>query len=170
MRLWILFAMIITASTATALDFTFENIDGGALSLSNYEGRPILVVNTASRCGFTGQLSGLQKLHETYNDQGLVVLAVPSNDFNQELGSNADVKEFCELGYSTTMPMTGITKVKGPNAHPFFKWAKRSAGFVPSWNFNKLLIDQNGQIVKSFGSVARPSGRKITSEIEILLQ
>ncbi|MDA9855797.1 glutathione peroxidase, partial [Paracoccaceae bacterium] len=75
-----------------------------------------------------------------------------------------------ELGYSTTMPMTGITKVKGPNAHPFFKWAKRSAGFVPSWNFNKLLIDQNGQIVKSFGSVARPSGRKITSEIEILLQ
>ena len=87
MRLWILFAMMITASTATALDFTFENIDGGALSLSNYEGRPILVVNTASRCGFTGQLSGLQKLHETYNDQGLVVLAVPSNDFNQELGS-----------------------------------------------------------------------------------
>ena len=170
MRLWILFAIMMTASTATALDFTFENIDGGELSLSDYKGRPILVVNTASRCGFTGQLSGLQKLHETYKDQGLVVLAVPSNDFNQELGSNSDVKEFCELGYSTTMPMTGITKVKGSNAHPFFKWAKRSAGFTPSWNFNKVLIDQNGQIVKSFGSVARPSGRKVTSEIERLLR
>ena len=170
MRLWILFAMMMISGTATALDFAFENIDGGELSLSDYKGRPILVVNTASRRGFTSQLSGLQKLHETYKDQGLVVLAVPSNDFNQELGSNVDVNEFCELGYSTTMPMTGITKVKGPNAHLFFKWAKRSAGFTPSWNFNKLLIDQNGQIVKSFGSVARPSKQRVTSEIERLLR
>ena len=125
MRLWVLFAMMITASTATALDFTFENIDGGALSLSNYEGRPILVVNTASRCGFTGQLSGLQKLHETYNDQGLVVLAVPSNDFNMLSRGTWMLKLFLRpLGHPDSCNEYSRAKKDNPVLEPRVRTAK----------------------------------------------
>ena len=169
MRIWIFLAMMITTTMANALDFTFDSIDGGTLSLKEFKGSPILVVNTASRCGFTSQLRGMQKLHETYQNQGLVVLAVPSNDFNQELSSELKVKEFCELKYSTTMPMTSITRIKGAQAHPFFKWVKEEIGYVPRWNFNKILINGDGDIVASFGSSARPNSRKITSAIEALL-
>ena len=169
MRIWIFLTMMITTTMANALDFTFDSIDGGTLSLKDFKGSPILVINTASRCGFTSQLRGMQKLHETYQDQGLVVLAVPSNDFNQELSSELEVKEFCDLNYSTTMPMTSITRIKGAQAHPFFQWAREKTGYVPRWNFNKILINGNGDIVASFGSSARPRGRKITSAIEALL-
>ena len=170
MRIWIFLVMMITTTTANALDFTFESIDGGKLYLKDFKGSPILIVNTASRCGFTSQLRGMQKLYETYQHQGLVVLAVPSNDFNQELSSELKVKEFCELKYSTTMPMTSITRIKGAQAHPFFKWAREKAGYVPRWNFNKILLNGDGEIVASFGSSARPVSRKVTSVIETLLK
>ena len=111
-----------TAGAAYALDLSakFDSIDGGKLAVSDWTGQPVLVVNTASQCAFTKQYRGLQDLYDAYRDQGLVVLAVPSDDFKQELVSNAEVKEFCELQYGIDLPMTGITSVKGETAHPLF--------------------------------------------------
>ena len=169
MRLYLWMICMITALQATASEFSFDNIEGGAFSLSDFKGSPVLVVNTASRCGFTSQYNGLQTLYDKYRDQGLLVLAVPSNDFKQELNGDEKVKQFCEINFNLNVPMTTITHVKGSNAHPFFKWIKNEYGFVPSWNFNKILLDQEGQMVDSFGSLARPTGWRITKSIEALL-
>ncbi|MFY0618665.1 glutathione peroxidase [Shimia sp.] len=160
------------ASAALALDVSakFDSIDGGTLAVSDWAGQPVLVVNTASQCAFTKQYRGLQDLYDTYRDQGLVVLAVPSNDFKQELRSNADVKEFCELQYGIDMPMTGITSVKGPSAHPLFVSLRKEAGFVPRWNFSKVLIGPDGAVVAQFGSNTKPMSDAITSQIEDLLK
>ena len=152
-----------------AHDITFENIEGGTFDLADYRGKVILLVNTASQCGFTGQYSDLQRLQDTYADRGLVVLAVPSDDFNQELSSEAKVKEFCELNYNLTLPMTGITKVRGANAHPFYRSVAKEAGFTPKWNFNKILLSPEGEVVGTYGSPVKPMSRKITGEIEKLL-
>ena len=155
---------------SNAGQFIFKSADGGLINLEEFKGKPVLVVNTASRCGFTGQLETLQKLSDTYTSDGLTVLAVPSNDFNQELASIDDVKEFCTINYNLTLPMTEITSVRGKNAHPFFKWVKDTTGFSPKWNFNKILIGPSGEIVQTFGSLTRPTSRVITSEIEKLLE
>ncbi|MEL6280003.1 MAG: glutathione peroxidase [Pseudomonadota bacterium] len=175
MRRWV-FAMVFglmgmasaTASASTAHDFEFTSIDGEAMPLAQFEGQPVLVVNTASRCGFTPQYDGLQALWTKYRDQGLVVIGVPSGDFNQELASEADVKEFCEVNFSLDFPMTEINHVKGEDAHPFFAWAGAQQG-APRWNFYKYLVGPDGTLVKSYGSVTRPMSRKLTSEIERLL-
>ncbi|WP_246162227.1 glutathione peroxidase [Roseovarius faecimaris] len=168
-----LFATLLSflATPLMALNLTapFENIDGGTLTLSQWAGQPILVVNTASQCGFTNQYAGLQALYDAYRDKGLVVLAVPSDDFNQELASNAEVKEFCELQYGIDLPMTGITPVKGAGAHPFFASVRREAGFEPAWNFNKILISPDGTIAATFGSSVKPQSARITSRIDALL-
>mgnify|MGYP006239095879 FL=1 len=155
---------------SNAGQFIFKSADGGLINLEEFKGKPVLVVNTASRCGFTGQLETLQKLSDTYTSDGLTVLAVPSNDFNQELASIDAVKEFCTVNYNLTLPMTEITSVRGTNAHPFFKWVKDITGFSPKWNFNKILIGPSGEIVQTFGSLTRPTSRVITSEIEKLLE
>lgn len=165
-----LFASLALPAAAVTLDAPFENIDGGTLKLSDWAGQPILVVNTASRCGFTSQYEGLQTLYDTYRDRGLVVLAVPSNDFNQELGSNEEVREFCEVQFGLDFPMTGITPVTGAGAHAFYVSLRDEAGFTPGWNFNKVLISPEGTVVETFGSTARPMSRIITSRIEALLQ
>ena len=165
--LWVVF--MITALQATASEFDFYSIEGGNLSLSDFKGKPVLIVNTASRCGFTSQYEGMQALYNKYRDKGLTVLAIPSNDFRQELSEAEKVKQFCKINFNLDLPMTTITHVKGPNAHPFFKWIKKEYDFVPSWNFNKILLDQNGQMVNSFGSLARPTGWRITKSIEALL-
>ncbi|MDR9395457.1 MAG: glutathione peroxidase [Roseovarius sp.] len=162
----ILFAL---PAAALDLDTPFQNIDGGELKLSDWRGQPVLVVNTASRCGFTGQYEGLQALHEKYSARGLVVLAVPSDDFRQELDKAADVKEFCELNYGITLPMTGITSVRGPGAHPFYRSVADEAGFSPSWNFNKILIGPDGTVADTFGSVVRPLSGRITAQVETML-
>lgn len=156
---------------AAALDLNapFENIDGGTLKLSDWAGQPVLVVNTASRCGFTGQYGGLQALYDRYRSRGLVVLAVPSADFRQELSSNEEVKEFCELTYGIDMPMTGITPVRGAGAHPFYASVADEAGFIPSWNFNKILVSPDGAVAATFGSTVAPLSRVLTDEIEPLL-
>lgn len=154
---------------ALDLDATFSNIDGGTHRLSDWAGQPVLVVNTASMCGFTGQYSALQTLYDTYRDQGLVVLAVPSDDFNQELASEDAVKNFCEVNYDLTLPMTGITKVRGPGAHPFYRSVAREAGFAPRWNFNKILLSPEGDVVGTYGSPVKPMSRTITGEIEKML-
>jgi len=153
-----------------ASQFLFKSADGGVINLEDFKGNPVLVVNTASRCGFTGQLETLQKLSDTYSDEGLTVLAVPSNDFNQELSSIEAVKNFCTVNYNLTLPMTEITSVRGKHAHPFFLWVKETTGFSPKWNFNKILIGPSGEIVQTYGSLTRPTSGTITSEIEKLLQ
>ena len=150
-------------------DVPFASIDGGDLSLSDWAGKPVLVVNTASLCGFTPQYEGLQKLYDTYRDRGLVVLSVPSDDFRQELGSNGEVKDFCELTYGLDLPMTEITHVRGAAAHPFYAWLRDKEGFVPAWNFNKVLISGEGEVVATYGSTVTPLSRKLTADIEALL-
>lgn len=152
----------------TAHDFSFRKIDGGELPLSSYKGKLLLVVNTASKCGFTKQYDGLQDLYEKYKDKGLVVLGVPSNDFlGQEPGSNAEIKKFCETSFGITFPMTEKVVVKGGEAHPFYLWASaQEKGGTPGWNFHKFLISQEGHLVESFGSKTEPDDAELIKAIE----
>lgn len=149
--------------------FSFASIDGGTLRLEEWRGRPVLVANTASLCGFTGQYDGLQALYDRYRDRGLVVLAVPSDDFRQELSSAEEVKEFCAVNFDLDLPMADITPVRGEAAHPFYRWLAEDHGFVPRWNFNKVLIGPDGEFVAAWGSSTEPTSRAIAGRIEALL-
>ncbi|WP_417207109.1 glutathione peroxidase [Antarctobacter sp.] len=169
-RLLTLLAALIAFPVWAAQGFTFDSIDGGTLSLDDWQGRPVLVVNTASRCGFTPQYDGLQALYDRYRDRGLIVLAVPSNDFRQELSTAEEVKEFCAVNFDLDMPMTDITPVRGPQAHPFYRWVAQQSGFTPAWNFNKVLIGPDGQITATFGSATRPLSTQMTRAIEATLK
>ncbi|MEM9421915.1 MAG: glutathione peroxidase [Pseudomonadota bacterium] len=161
-----LFGGVAPKAEASAENWTFDSMDGGTMSFDDWQGRPVLVVNTASRCGFTKQYDALQKLHETYEDQGLVVLVVPSGDFRQELASNEEVKDYCEVNFGLTMPMATITSVLGDQAHPFYRWMKRSAGWSPNWNFNKVLIAPDRTVAGTWRATTRPNARVILSKIE----
>lgn len=152
-----------------AQDFRFPSIDGGDYRMSDWAGQPVLVVNTASLCGFTYQYEGLQALQDRYETEGLIVLAVPSNDFQQELASEEEVKEFCEVTFGLDLPMTEITPVRGSRAHPFYAWLREAHGFTPRWNFNKVLIGPDGQFVEAFGSNVRPNSRSLLRAIEAQL-
>ncbi len=165
------FSLAGIASPADAFPHGVEwpSIDGGTMPMDGWRGSPVLVVNTASLCGFTRQYGDLQALHESYGDQGLVVLAVPSNDFRQELGSEAEVQEFCEVTFGLTLPMTEITSVRGPQAHPFYRWLAEEHGFTPGWNFHKVLIGPEGEVVGTWGSATNPTSAPITDRIEALL-
>lgn len=171
LRLAALLIAMLTAKGlgAAPMSHSFENIDGGSLILSEWAGQPVLVVNTASRCGFTDQYAGLQKLYDTYKARGLVVLAVPSDDFRQELGTAEEVKEFCEMTFDLDLPMADITRVKGRQAHPFFRDVRAETGFVPRWNFNKVLIGPKGNVVATWGAQTRPMSQVITEAVEIAL-
>jgi glutathione peroxidase len=158
-----------TLVAVPATGFEFASIDGGTLDTRDWQGQPVLVVNTASRCGFTRQYEGLQALHDTYGPRGLVVLAVPSNDFRQELEDAAAVKDFCETTFGLTLPMTDITPVRGSDAHPFYRWLADTQGFTPRWNFNKVLLDGSGSVVATWGSMTRPGSPEMTGRIEALL-
>jgi len=149
--------------------FAFASIDGGTHALEEWAGRPVLVVNTASLCAFTPQYDDLQTLWERYRDRGLVVLAVPSDDFRQELGSEAEVKEFCELTFGLDLPMTEITRVRGRAAHPFYRWLAEKHGFRPRWNFNKVLLGPDGRPVRTYGSGVSPLSPAIVQQVEALL-
>ena len=157
------------AVPARAEGFAFPSIDGGTLRLSDWTGRPVLVVNTASRCAFTPQYDALQALYDRYRDRGLVVLAVPSDDFRQELASEQEVKAFCEVNFGLDLPMTEITSIRGPQAHPFYRWLADSHGFVPPWNFSKVLIGPDGRPVATFGPATRPDAPVLVRRIETLL-
>ena len=153
----------------TAYDFSFTAIDGKLLPLENFKGKVILVVNTASRCGFTPQYSDLQNVWEKYRDKGFVVLGVPSNDFGgQEPGTEEEIKTFCEINYNINFPMTSKVTVKGRNAHPLYKWAGERFGFAgkPKWNFHKYLISADGILVDWFSTPTSPSSPKISLAIE----
>ena len=145
---------------------TFASIDGGTIDTEQWQGKPYLVINTASRCGFTKQYAGLQKLYDEYRIQGFGMIAVPSDDFKQELDSDAEVKSFCELNYGINMPMSKTMSVRGSEAHPFFKEVKAISGFVPNWNFNKILIGGDGKVVGTWGSTTKPMAVKLTKAIE----
>ena len=152
-------------------DFKINSISGDIIDLNDYRGKPVLVVNTASYCGFTKQYADMQKLWEKYKDKGLIVLGVPSNSFNQEKKNNDEVKEFCEVNFSINFPITEITDVKGDNAHEIYKWAKENHGksAVPKWNFYKILINKEGKIEDTYASITNPTSKKITKKIESLL-
>ena len=152
----------------TAHNFTFENIDGGPLPLSNFAGKTVLLVNTASMCGFTAQYEALQTVYDKYRDAGLVVLGVPSDDFgSQEYDSADEIKQFCEINYGITFPMTDKVRVKGDNAHPYYQWvAAQGRMKLPRWNFYKHVIDADGNLVEWFASTTSPDSSKVINAIE----
>ena len=152
-------------------DFKINSITGDVIDLNNFKGNPVLIVNTASYCGFTKQYDDMQELWEKYRDRGLVVLGVPSNSFNQEKTKNNEVKEFCEVNFNINFPLTEITDVKGDNSHEIYKWAKENYGksAVPKWNFYKILINKQGKIEDTYASLTNPTSKKIIKKVESLL-
>jgi glutathione peroxidase len=157
---------------ASAHDFTFSGIDHKPIDLKQYKGRPVLVVNVASFCGFTPQYKELQTLHETYGPKGLVVLGVPSNDFGaQEPKGEAEIAKFCETNYGVTFPMTAKQKVVGADAHGLYQWISGEAGeaAMPRWNFHKYLIDKEGKLAGSWPSKVSPTSPEITGQIDMML-
>jgi glutathione peroxidase len=153
-----------------AYDFEFTSIDGGKLPLSQYRGKPLLVVNTASFCGYTPQYR--ETIWRTYRDRGLVVVGVPSNDFGeQEPGTAPEIKKFCETNYEVDFPLTEKERVVGGEAHPFFRWIAEELGEagVPRWNFHKYLVAPDGGLAAAWPSRVRPTDREVGAEIEKLL-
>lgn len=136
------------ATMVNAYSFSFHALQGNdELPLADYKGKVLLIVNTASQCGFTPQYEGLEKLYQTYKDRGLVIVGVPSNDFgSQEPGSSEQIAHFCKLNYGVSFPMASKEIVSGDLAHPFYRWARREKGFIgaPKWNFHKYLINRQG--------------------------
>ena len=155
-----------------AYDFSFKDLDGSELKLSNFKENVIVVVNVASQCGFTKQYEDMQKIWNKYQSKGLIILGVHSNDFgNQEPGNSNEIKNFCESKFGITFPMTEKVSVKGVNAHPFYVWAKDNYGksAIPKWNFYKIIINKDGKISTTFSSMTNPSSKKFINAIEKLL-
>lgn len=152
-------------------DFEIESISGEIIDFNKYKNKVVLIVNTASYCGFTKQYEELQELWDIYKSKGLIVLGVPSNSFNQEKKSNSEVKEFCEVNFNINFPLSNITEVKGKNAHELFKWAINNHGksAIPKWNFHKILINKEGNIEDTFSSFTKPMSKKIINKIEDIL-
>ena len=151
-----------------AHEFSFNSIDGKIINLKDYKEKVIVIVNVASRCGFTNQYEDLQKLWSNYQDQNLVVIGVPTNNFKQEPGSNKEIKDFCETTFGIDFPMTEKTDVIGNNAHPFYKWAKDNygKGAIPKWNFHKIIIGKDGKVAETFTSITNPSSKRFINFIE----
>ena len=167
----ILFMSKADASEKVFHDFTIESISGEIINLSDYKSKVVLLVNTASKCGFTPQYSGLQKIYERYKNDGLVVLGVPTNDFNQELSKESDVKEFCEIRFGVEFPMSSIQPIRGENAHPIYKWIQSNVSVIgqPRWNFHKYLIGKDGKIINWFSSMTSPTSEGLVNQIETAL-
>ncbi|GGL79406.1 glutathione peroxidase [Wenxinia marina] len=169
LRLLLVLSALAALPAAALESFRFASIDGGEYDMADWAGRPVLVANTASLCAFTSQYGDLQDLYDAYRDRGLVVLAVPSDDFRQELGSEAEVRDFCAMTFGLDLPMTEITHVVGDAAHPFYAWVAAETGFVPGWNFNKVLVGPDGAVVASWGSTVGPTSPAIVSAVEAAL-
>lgn len=170
-RATLLFLLLITSTghAMTAFDFSFVSIDGKPMPMEDFKGKAVLVVNTASQCGFTPQYTGLQALWSKYRDRGLVVLGVPSNDFGgQEPGKEEDIKKFCEVNFDVDFPLTTKQTVVGGKAHPFYRWvaSELGEGAAPRWNFHKYLIDPKGKLVGAYPSQVRPDSPQLIKEIE----
>ena len=152
-------------------DFSIESITGEIINFKDYKNKAILIVNTASYCGFTKQYDELQKLWDLFKSKGLIVLGVSSNSFNQEKDNNADIKKFCEVNFNINFPLTTLTDVKGKDAHELFKWAKDNHGksAEPKWNFHKILINKEGKVEDTFASFTKPMSKKLIKAIENIL-
>jgi glutathione peroxidase len=162
----LLAAALVALAALPARAFTFPSADGGEISLEELRGRAVLVVNTASLCGFSHQLTELQQLHDRYADRGLSVVAVPSDSFRQELGSTAEAREYCEVTYGLTLPMTEIVEVTGAAAHPFYRWLAAEHGVAPGWNFGKALLDPDGNLAAFEGTAVGPLSPRFLALIE----
>ena len=152
-------------------NFKIESITGEIINFKEYENKVILLVNTASYCGFTKQYDDLQRLWDQFKSKGLIVLGIPSNSFNQEKKNNSEIKKFCEVNFNINFPLSTLTDVKGNNAHEIFKWAKENHGksAIPKWNFYKILINKEGKIEETYSSLTKPTSNKIIKKIESLL-
>ena len=166
------FTKTMSDNSKTFFDFKINSINGNELDLSTFNGKTILLVNVASKCGFTKQYDDLQKLYDIYKDKGLVVIGVPTNQFGgQEPGTETEIKNFCETNFNITFPMTGKYDVKGDSAHPIYLWAKDTYGksTVPKWNFHKILINKEGKIDDTFASFTSPMSKKIINKLDQIL-
>ncbi|MBD3165776.1 redoxin domain-containing protein [bacterium] len=150
-----------------------ETIDGDTTTLADFEGKVVLIVNTASKCGFTPQYEGLQELYETYGDDGLVVIGFPANNFmGQEPGTNEEIQQFCKTEYSVTFPMMAKISVKGDDQHPLYTYLTEQSphpGEI-SWNFNKFLLDREGNVIARFGTRTKPTADEVVGKIEAALK
>ena len=151
-----------------AYDYSFNGIDGNLIKLSDFKNKIIIVVNVASRCGYTPQYNDLQKIWSEYKDKNVVVIGVPTNNFKQEPGSNKEIKDFCETNFGINFPMTEKTNVIGREAHPFYQWARKDHGIaaIPKWNFHKIIIGKNGKVIETFASFTKPTSKKFLNTLE----
>ena len=165
------FNKLIAENSGVAYDYKFDGIDGNQIKLSDYKDKVIVVVNVASRCGYTPQYEDLQTLYNKYKNNDLIVIGIPTNNFKQEPGTNDQIKNFCETNFGITFPMTEKINVIGANSHPFYKWAKRDFGIgaIPKWNFHKIIVGKNGKIEDTFASFTKPTSKKFIRLIEKLI-
>ncbi len=151
-----------------AFEFEFNGIDGNKIKLNQFKDKVVVVVNVASRCGYTPQYNDLQSLWSNYKNKNLIVIGVPTNNFKQEPGTNKEIKDFCETNFGINFPMTEKVDVIGQKAHPFYKWAKENHGIgaIPKWNFHKIIIGKNGKVVDTFASFTKPTSKKFINAVE----
>lgn len=162
-----------SSANESVLGFSFDALmSKKSINLSDYKGKVVMIVNTASKCGLTGQYDGLEKIYKKYQEKGLIIIGVPSNDFGkQEPGTAEEIAKFCKLNYGVSFPMAAKYSVKGDDAHPFYKFAREKLGFgtAPKWNFHKYIIDKNGDLVDYFNSTTKPTSARLIKRIESLL-
>jgi glutathione peroxidase len=158
------------AAAPSAFDFTLPALEGGELRLAELRGRALLVVNTASFCGYTPQYAALQRLHDRFEARGFAVVGVPSNDFNQESRDNGAIRQFCDTMYGITFPMAALSTVRGPGAHPLFGWLAARAGGPPRWNFHKYLVARDGLSVRPFQTSTEPEAPALVRAVEAALE
>ena len=165
------FNKAVAENSGLAYDYGFNGISGNKIELSDFKDKVIVVVNVASRCGYTPQYEDLQTIYNKYKDRDLIVIGVPTNNFKQEPGTNDQIKDFCETNFGITFPMTEKINVIGANSHPFYKWAKNDYGIgaIPKWNFHKIIIGKNGKVVDTFASFTKPTSKKFIKSIEKLI-
>jgi glutathione peroxidase len=165
------FNKVVAENSGVAYDYSFNGIEGGQINLSDYKDKVIVVVNVASRCGYTPQYEGLQTLYNDYKNKDVIVIGVPTNNFKQEPGTNDQIKDFCETTFGISFPMTEKINVIGANSHPFYKWARKDFGMsaIPKWNFHKIVIGKNGKIEDTFASFTKPTSKKFIRLIEKLI-
>ena len=160
---------LLANETVNLYDFSFEDIDGNQVNLEKFDGKPILIVNTASRCGFTPQYADLQNLFLNYKNSDLTIIATTSNSFNQEYLDTEDIKQICLVNYGVGFVTSSPMDVKGSNVHPIYAWIENEYSEKPKWNFYKYLFDRNGRLIKSWSSMTKPDSSKITDQIDLLI-
>lgn len=161
--------LMAAAPVPEVYEYTLAALEGGTLSLADFRGRALLIVNTASFCGYTPQYAALQRLHDRFSAEGFAVIGVPSNDFRQESTDAARIREFCDTMYGITFPMAGLTQVRGPQAHPLFIWLSERGGGAPRWNFHKYLVARDGRTVRAFPTATEPESPTLLRAVQAAL-